>query len=83
MKIEKSLILIYLGVGIVLGYLSSYFSKSSNLIVSVLLPIAIYSLTFPILIKFIKHKKRQWLFTNSFVTFILVWLVAWIFFFNL
>lgn len=80
MNLEQKLISIFSLLGIVSGFISNYFRIFS---LSLILPLVIYCLVFLILTKFIKEKKIKWMITNSLITFILVWLVVWIFLFNI
>ena len=79
MKLSQSLTLIYLGLGIVAGYISNYLQ---NLVFSILAASTIYLISYLILIKGVKHKKKEWLLSNTITLFILVWLLVWIFLFQ-
>lgn len=79
MNLVQILTLIYIGLGIAAGYVSNFFD---NRLLSVLISFLIYMVAYVILIKAVAYKKRSWLVTNSLITFILVWLVVWIFLFN-
>jgi len=84
MKIDKIIVALYLFLGIFFGYISNYFNKiMSNLTLALLVPVLLYVVSQPILIKFVKEKKRTWLISNSFITFVLVWLIVWILLHNL
>jgi uncharacterized membrane protein len=83
MKIDQLIIGIYLAIGFISGYLSDYYVKLNNLTISLLLPLVIYMISQPILLKIVKQKKKRWLMSNSFVTFVLVWLLVWITLHNL
>jgi len=80
MKIEKILVLAFTFLGLFTGIVSNYISEAS---ISILVALAIYCLSVFSMTKFVKEKKKKKLILNSFVTFILVWLVVWIFLFNL
>lgn len=79
MNLVQILTLIYIGLGIAAGYVSNFFD---NRLLSVLISFLIYMISYVILIKLVPYKKRSWLVTNSLITFVLVWLVVWIFLFN-
>ncbi len=79
MKLEQILTLAYSGLGLISGFISNYL-KSITLGLGV--PIAIYIISYIILMKLVSYKKKSWLTANSLITFILVWLVVWIFLFN-
>lgn len=79
MNLVQILTLVYIGLGIAAGYISIFFY---NRLLSVLISFLIYMISYVILIKLVPYKKRSWLVTNSLITFILIWLVVWIFLFN-
>jgi len=78
MKVDQVIVGIYLLMGFFAGYLSDYFVKLNNLTVSLLLPLLIYVVSQPVLLKMVKQKKKRWLVSNSFSTFFLVWILVWI-----
>jgi Mn2+/Fe2+ NRAMP family transporter len=80
MNLERKLTLIYIFIGIASGFLSNLFS---SLVYSIVLPVVIYLISFFLLTRFVKQKKISWLISNSLWVFVLVWLVAWIFVYNL
>jgi hypothetical protein len=53
-----------------------------GLSIALSLPFVIYFVSLIPLITLVKEKK-SWLFYNSFITFILVWLTVWVLFYNL
>ncbi len=79
MNLVQILTLVYIGVGIAAGYISNFFD---NRLLAVLISFLIYMVSYVVLIKAVAYKKRGWLVANSLITFILVWLVVWIFLFN-
>jgi len=84
MKIDQILVGAYFVLGILFGYVSNYFNKTlSNLTLALLVPIIIFAVTQPILLIFIKQKKKTWVISNSLVTFIFVWLMVWILLHNI
>lgn len=74
MKVEKTVVLVYTFVGIVLGVASSYFS---NIYIAIIIPFAVYAATLPAFMKLVKQKRKK-LVTSSFVSFLLWWLVIWL-----
>jgi len=82
MKVEKIIAFCYLVLGIAMGMVSNYFTKSSS-IIAFLIPFGIYVVSLFFLFRFVKNKKKTWIFYNSFITFALIWLVVWILVFNL
>jgi len=79
MKLEQKIAIIYSFIGIASGFLSNFLN---SLLYAVILPLAVYSISFIILVRLSK-RKILWLLSNSFITFLLVWLVVWIFLYNL
>jgi hypothetical protein len=84
MKIDQIIISFYSFLGIFFGYISNYLSKTLlNLTLALFIPIMLYIASQPALLTLVKQKKRTWLISNSFITFILVWLMVWIMLNNL
>jgi cytosine/uracil/thiamine/allantoin permease len=84
MKTDKILIAVYLILGIFFGYISNYLNKTlSSLTLALLAPIILYIVSQPVLFRLVKNKKKTWLISNSFVTFIFVWLIVWIMLHNI
>lgn len=80
MNAERKLTLIYFVLGIGTGVLSTYLSA----MLSVGIGIALYASSFFIVKRLVSEKKKfSWYILNTLLTFILVWLVTWIFLFNL
>ena len=79
MNLVQILTFIYMVLGIAAGFVSNFFD---NRLIAVLISFLIYMVSYVILIKAVAYKKRAWLVANSLITFILVWLVVWIFLFN-
>lgn len=79
MNLEQKLVIVYSFIGIASGFISNFFT----LLYAVSIPLVVYAVSFVFLVRFCKHKKILWLISNSFITFVLVWLVAWIFIYNL
>jgi hypothetical protein len=83
MKAEQVVTSVYVVLGIIFAYVSSYFTKSfSNIFFAISIPFLFYALSIGPLFKIGKLHKRKMLISNSLVTFFFVWLVAWIIFFN-
>lgn len=79
MKIDQVLAVIYLAAGIVFGYLSNYFDKIfGSLALAIAIPVVFYIVSVFPLFSFIKNKKKNWIITNSFITFFIIWFIAWI-----
>lgn len=87
MTIEQIIILIYACLGVGVGLISNFFTSTAsphqNLATALLVPLAVYFASLAFLLRTIQQKKKRWLVYNSFMTFILVWLVVWIFLFNI
>jgi len=83
MKIDQVVVGVYLIMGFFAGCISDYFVKQNNLTISLILPLLIYFVSQPVLLKMVKQKKKKWLISNSFSTFFLVWILVWITLHNL
>lgn len=80
MTAERKLTLIYFVLGIAMGVLSTYL----NTMLSVGIGVVLYVISFFIAKKFTgENKKFSWYILNTLLTFVLVWMVTWIFLFNL
>lgn len=80
MNPERKLTLIYFVLGIAMGVLSTYL----NVMLSVGIGVVLYLISFFIAKKFTgENKKFSWYVLNTLLTFVLVWMVTWIFLFNL
>ena len=80
MNIERRLALIYSVLGFGMGILSIYFAS----VISLIIGVGVYIVSFFAVKKFVRdNKKFSWYVLNTLVTFVLVWLVTWIFLFNL
>ena len=80
MTVERKLTFIYFVLGLGMGVLSIYL----NSIVSLGIGIAIYLISFFVTKRLIARDKNfTWYLTNTLLTFALVWLITWIFIFNL
>jgi H+/Cl- antiporter ClcA len=83
-RIEKIITLVFLALGVLLGFVSNYFIKTfNNLNYALTIPLLVYFIAQSPFMKMVKEKKKRWIFYNSFLTFALVWILAWIFLFNL
>lgn len=82
MKLEQKIVAAYLLVGFVCGILSNYLA-SINLTYALLVPLGIYFVTLVPLVKVIKERRFRMLISNSLVTFFLVWVMVWVFLYNL
>ncbi|MFH0711149.1 MAG: hypothetical protein V1944_01070 [Candidatus Aenigmatarchaeota archaeon] len=84
MKIDQLIISIYVLIGFGLGFFSNYFLRiHSSLILALGFPALIYAITLFPLLKVVRQKKKRWLLSNSFITFILVWILVWVTLYNL
>jgi len=83
-KIERTILFVFLALGILTGFASNYFNKTlGNLAFALITPFVVYLAAQAPFMKFVKDKKKKWIFYNTFPTFFLIWLVAWIFLHNL
>jgi hypothetical protein len=83
MRLEQKIVLIYLVVGMVMGVTSDYLYGSMGLGVAAAVPFVIYAISIAAFLNIVKDRKVKSVVLNSFVTFILFWLVVWIFLFNI
>lgn len=80
MNAERKLTLIYFILGIGMGGLSVYL----NAMISLGIGVVLYIISFFIVKVYLReNKKFAWYVLNTLMTFILVWLVTWVFLFNL
>ena len=80
MNAERKLTLIYFILGIGMGVLSVYL----NAMISLGIGVVLYIISFFIVKVYLReNKKFAWYVMNTLLTFVLVWLVTWIFLFNL
>ena len=81
MNAERKITLIYFVLGLGTGILSKYIS----VILSIGVGVALYLISFLIVKNLVKDDKKKfsWYIMNTLVTFVLVWLITWIFLFNL
>lgn len=83
MRIEQKIVFAYTVLGVLLGFMTNYLLNAGvGLSIALSLPFVIYFVSLIPLITLVKEKK-SWLFYNSFITFILVWLTVWVLFYNL
>jgi hypothetical protein len=80
MNLDQKLTIIYTAIGIVCGALSNLFN---NLIFALVIPLIVYAISFVFFARLIKNKKPLWILSNTIFIFILVWVVTWIFLFNI
>ncbi|MEM5834487.1 MAG: hypothetical protein QXQ69_01400 [Candidatus Aenigmatarchaeota archaeon] len=75
MKVIKKITIVFLIAGIACGIISYYFSKFlENLTFSLTFPFIVYFVLLP---AFKKQTKIKVLVYNSFITFVLFWLLSW------
>jgi hypothetical protein len=80
MNLDRSLALVYLALGILSGYISNILG---SLLLSIILPVAVYTISLIVLARIVKDRKLSWLIGNTVWIFVLVWLTTWVFLFNL
>jgi hypothetical protein len=87
MTVEQIVVLIYTALGVGGGLISNFFTSAASpyktLVAALLVPLAVYFTSLALLLRTVQQKKKRWLVYNSFMTFALVWLVVWIFLFNI
>ncbi len=80
--IEQKIVFVYSVIGLVCGFVSSIFT-SSNMSYALLVPLGIYAVATALLLKMTKEHKTSTVVSNSLVTFLLVWMLVWVFLYNL
>ncbi len=80
MKTDQIVVLVFLILGAVSGVISAYIKNTA---LAGLVPLVLYAAANVLFTKFIKSKRLKLIFLNSFATFFPVWLIVWIFLFNL
>jgi len=82
MRIEQKIVAVYSVVGLVCGVLSNYLT-ALNLTFALLVPVAGYFATLLPLVRIVKERKFRMLLSNSLITFFLLWIMIWVFLYNL
>lgn len=80
MKPEQKMAIVFSVLGVAMGALSSFLGM---LAVSIVVPIAAYIAMVFAAGKMESGKKMKWVVTHSLPSFVLVWIIVWIFVFNL
>lgn len=80
MKPEQKSAIIFTIFGAAMGAFSTYIGI---LVLSFAVPIAGYIAMLFLMSRIETSKKMKWIVTNSIMSFLLVWLVSWIFIFNI
>ena len=78
-RIDKLVTLIYVVLGAAAGYLSNLVN---NIYIAALISLAIFISSQYYFLKKLNPQKKNRFVVENFVTFALIWLVVWIFFFN-
>lgn len=78
---DQTITLVFTAIGILAGAVSYYLSNT--VILALVLPVPIYATTLSILTRLVKEKKVKQMVYSSSVTFVLIWLLVWIFLYNL
>lgn len=79
MKIEKIIVLIFLAIGVISGFISNFFvTAQNNLVTASFLPPVIFLIALLLSKQALKNVKLKLLVYNSLITFILFWFVAWL-----
>lgn len=79
MNVERKLTIIYFVLGVGMGVISKYIDA----LLSLAIAIAVYAISAFVLRRQGEGKKLSWYVLNTLLTFVLVWIVTWIFVFNL
>lgn len=78
---DQTITLVFTAIGILAGAVSYYLSNT--VILALMSPVPIYATTLSILTRLVKEKKVKQMVYSSSVTFVLIWLLVWIFLYNL
>ncbi len=78
MKLKQKISIFYLFIALFCGFLSSFIK---NVLLAIVLPLVIYFASSFFILK--KRKKKNEIFINSLILFLLIWLVTWILIYNL
>lgn len=81
MDLDQRVTIVFTVMGIFAGVISYYLSSPT--ILAIVSPLPLYVVTVSIITKLVKDKKIKQMVYNSAVTFVLVWLLVWIFLYNL
>lgn len=79
MKVEQNIGIIFAIVGIAMGLFSNFIGI---IFLAFIIPIAAYVGSIFASSKMFKEKKIKWIVMHSIGTFVLVWMITWIFVFN-
>ncbi len=82
LKVEQKLVSVYSLMGLLFGVLSNWM-YSTSLALAMILPAAVYFASVVALRKYAKITKVSSIASNTLVTFFLVWIVVWVFLYNL
>jgi len=82
LTIEQKIVFVYMMIGIVCGLISSYYT-ATNLPYALMFPVAIYAIVTVPLLRMAKEHKTSMIISNSLVTFLLVWILVWVFLYNI
>lgn len=80
MKTDQTVTLVFSFLGLLLGFFSNLIS---HLMLAILIPLIVYIAVLYYFIKRSKVKKKRPIITNSIISYFLLWLIVWIFLFNL
>lgn len=80
MKPEQKMGMIFSAFGLAMGVLSAQIGPG---FLSYVAPVAAYAAMLFLAGRLFKEKKAKWLLTHSIMSFLLVWVVSWVIFFNI
>ena len=82
LKMEQKLVLGYTAIGVALGFVSDWLFRV-DLAMALLVPTAIYFASLVPIMNLVKETKFRFLISNTLITFFLVWIMTWVFLYNL
>lgn len=81
-KLDQKIVGVYSILGIICGFVSNYFTATS-LSYSLMIPLGIYAISTVPLLRLTKEQKTQTVVSGSILTFLLVWVMVWVFLYNI
>jgi hypothetical protein len=81
-KREQGMAVLYSAMGVVAGLISQSFWGKDALI-ALAMPLVVYAVVTVPLMRILSEKRKGLIFSNTFMTFMLVWATVWVLLFNL
>jgi hypothetical protein len=81
-KREQGMAVLYSALGIAAGMISHFFA-GGDVLLALTAPLAVYIVVTIPLVRILNEKRKGLIFSNTFMTFLLMWATVWILLFNL